>query len=560
MKNRKLTALAAVILAGSAAVAGCGNGNASSGASSSAGGSSSASASSSGSAASDGERAMEGNMYVEGLPIVKETESFSLLVDDSATMDPDTMEITRMLEEQTNVHVNWMVYPNEVATEKRNILLNSGDYPDVIGGWLLGTSDIVRYGQKEGVFIPLEELFAQYAPNIEKVLEIGNVRRDMTLPDGHIYSPPYLVSGEPQVTYMQWINQTWLDNLNLKMPTTTDELYDVLKAFKEQDANGNGDPNDEIPLTSRHDRSHNWFPYFGCSVFDTNFQLINGEVVYNGTADYYKDGINYYAKLYKDGLIDPEIFTQDMTTYQNKGKAKDAVYGVFNDYWPNGISPGIGEDGLGIRNDQYVPLPPLTSPGCDDPMISRSSNGSNLYASQLVITDNAKNPATIVRWLNNVYELDNSLQIQWGRYGVTCEKIDDDHYRKMEKTEITGAPNYAEWIWALPRYVPEDYLSKLESSPLDQQNKSQNDAMDATWEGRMTEVLPQLWLTDEQTAAVATIQTDIANYAREKRAQWITGLKDVNAEWDEYKAQLEKLGLQTMIDVYTKAYREILDR
>lgn len=44
------------------------------------------------------------------------------------------------------------------------------------------------------------------------------------------------------------INKQWLDNLKLEVPATTDELYTVLKAFKEQDANGNGDSKDEIPM------------------------------------------------------------------------------------------------------------------------------------------------------------------------------------------------------------------------------------------------------------------------------------------------------------------------
>lgn len=46
-----------------------------------------------------------------------------------------------------------------------------------------------------------------------------------------------------------YLNKTWLDNLGLTYPETVEELYTVLKAFKEQDANGNGDPNDEIPIS-----------------------------------------------------------------------------------------------------------------------------------------------------------------------------------------------------------------------------------------------------------------------------------------------------------------------
>ena len=54
-----------------------------------------------------------------------------------------------------------------------------------------------------------------------------------------------------------WINQTWLDNLGLKAPATLDELYDVLVAFRDQDADGNGDPSDEIPLAG--DYADGWY-------------------------------------------------------------------------------------------------------------------------------------------------------------------------------------------------------------------------------------------------------------------------------------------------------------
>src|SRR5699024_41996 len=67
--------------------------------------------------------------------------------------------------------------------------------------------------------------------------------------DGNIYSLPVVNECyHCSVPNKFWINKTWLDNLGLEMPTTLDEFYDVLVAFRDQDANGNGDPNDEIPF------------------------------------------------------------------------------------------------------------------------------------------------------------------------------------------------------------------------------------------------------------------------------------------------------------------------
>ena len=75
------------------------------------------------------------------------------------------------------------------------------------------------------------------------------MRQMVTNPDGHIYTLPGKKPLRPKGCDTPFINKAWLDRLGLEMPTTVDEWYEVLKAFKEQDANGNGDPNDEIPLT-----------------------------------------------------------------------------------------------------------------------------------------------------------------------------------------------------------------------------------------------------------------------------------------------------------------------
>jgi putative aldouronate transport system substrate-binding protein len=76
-------------------------------------------------------RKMEGNMYLEGMPIVEKTETFTFLIDDAGAAEDKYM--IPVLEEQTNVKVEWIIYPYEIAQEKKNILINSGDYPDVLG-------------------------------------------------------------------------------------------------------------------------------------------------------------------------------------------------------------------------------------------------------------------------------------------------------------------------------------------------------------------------------------------------------------------------------------------
>src|SRR5690606_17139209 len=104
------------------------------------------------------------------------------------------------------------------------------------------------FAQFNGLFQDLNELLDQ-APNVQQMFEHNPATKIIaTQTDGRILGLPKYQRFWPESVNRQYINQTWLDNLNLKMPTNWDELYDVLLAFKEQDANGNGDPNDEIAV------------------------------------------------------------------------------------------------------------------------------------------------------------------------------------------------------------------------------------------------------------------------------------------------------------------------
>ena len=168
----------------------------------------------------------------------------------------------------------------------------------------------------EGVLIPLEDLIDKYAPNIKKILdENPQVRRMATAPDGHIYSIPWF---EDQAHFQYrntfLLNKTWLDKLGLEVPTTPDELIAVLKAFKEQDPNGNGEA-DEIPSTFRHNTTTNGyyelFGAFGLADALTGFSVEDKKVVFEPAIPEYKMAIAFLNRLYEEGLLDQESFTQD---------------------------------------------------------------------------------------------------------------------------------------------------------------------------------------------------------------------------------------------------------
>lgn len=197
-------------------------------------------------------------------------------------------------------------------------MLASGDLPDVFfGDNALKDNDIAT---NLDMFIPLEDYVEKYCPNIKAAWEAEPTMRQMvTNPDGHIYTLPGKKPLRPKGCDTPFINKAWLDRLGLEMPTTVDEWYEVLKAFKEQDANGNGDPNDEIPLTgSAKTNLFDWIRYINpwglTDSLQENYLALDQETlkpVFIPADERYKEAVAFFHKLYAEGIMDQEFITQD---------------------------------------------------------------------------------------------------------------------------------------------------------------------------------------------------------------------------------------------------------
>lgn len=493
----------------------------------------------------DADGKVDGIMYAEGLPIVDEgTYSFSIFCDDSSS----TGEFYMMDEfkKQTNVDVELQIQAYENATEKMNLALNSGNYADVIGGWILDDSKILTYGVEQGVFIPLEDIYEQYCPRIMEILELPGVREKMTAPDGHIYTIPY-VCGDVSVGYSPYINGRWLENVNMEMPTTTEEFEAVLKAFKEQDANGNGDPNDEIPFSTDPNNKHleAMTGYFGLPMNKQGFGIKDGEVVFAAMSSEYRQLLSWMSNMYAQGLIDLEIFTQDSATWEGKGN-KD-MYGVSIAYGSSEFS-GIP---VTPEKSEFDVLPVLNTD--NGGIWLRDTPGNSVYRTQAVITDKAEHPEIIARWFDNAFELENGIGCSRGPVGiVTFKEEGTDQYRAIDTTtldaetqEKVGWSNL--WPQSLPKFVPIGF-KYIEENP----NYDEKKVMEETYEPNLTaEVIDTPWINQEDVEIYAEYASAIQDYFEGQQAQFISGEKDVNddAVWEEYKAGFDGLGLADFLEI-----------
>ena len=496
------------------------------------------------SARTDDSGKVDGVMYKEGLPLVDEgTYSFSIFCDGSN--ETDEFYMLDEFKKQTNVDVELRMFPNETATERLNLDLNSGDYADVVGGWILNDSMILTYGINQGVFIPLEDYFAEYCPKITEILDLPGVREEMTAPDGHIYTIPY-VCDDTTVGYSPYINSDWLENVGMEIPTTTEEFEAVLKAFKEQDANGNGDPNDEIPFSADPNNKHieAMAGWFGLPMDKNGIGIKDsGEVVYAGISSTYRELLSWLNSMYEQGLIDMEIFTQDKATWEGKGN-KD-LYGVSIAYGSNEFSGNVKTS----EKDEYDVLPVLNT-GNGGRWL-RDTNGFSVYRTQAVVTDNAKNPEIICRWFDNAFELENGIGCNRGPVGKVVFKEDDGYHAIDTKTLPEDEQEKLSWgnLWpqSLPKYVPSGF-KYIEESPLYDEKK----VMENTYEPYLTkEIVPSFWIPLDKIDRYSDIATAIRDYFNQQQAMFVSGELDINddAQWKNYVDGLYALGLEDWLEV-----------
>lgn len=512
------------------------------------------------------------NFNPEGLPVVDEKITISVASSahpNNTRSDWNEKYIFKKLEEETNVHVEWETTPNDGWLEKRNLLLASGDIPDVlfnVGGSGGGSNgEIVQYGS-QGVYIPLNDLIEKYAPNIKRIFELRpNVKEELTAPDGNIYSLPRMFeTGSDQILDILWISKVWLDQLNLDVPQTTEEFTEVLKAFNENDMNGNG-KQDEIPFTFLYDTNPNYGLYgfmgaFGIPDYDHHLVFNDdGKVVYNVAQPEYKEAIKYIHSLYAEGLIDPEAFTQDQTQLNGTMTGEDIIVGSFIGYSPSAIS-SIDR----WKEAEYIPV------------ILDGPNGKKMWSGHktspsigaMVITAANKYPEATIRWIDHTYEEWFSFQMTNGPISEEDEphnrwQLNADGSFAMTDNKPEGMTG-GQWRYLdsggndVPYVVLSETWNKREANPNEFRGYDGKNKMEFVTELIEKDILkfneyPALLHKPEHTESLAQFQTDIGEYAKRLIAKWITQ-GGVEEDWDDFLNQLNKLGLEEMLSIYQESY------
>lgn len=488
-----------------------------------------------------------------GYPIVDEKITLTFIYGkNDLTDDLAENPIFTELEERTNIAINWEYIASEWETTKATAFA-SKNLPDAFfgrGNAALSDTDIMANIDS---FVDMKPYIEKYGTNIKAMFaKDPSMESTITTQDDQILSLPQRMPLRPNTFDVGFINQNWLDNLGLDYPETTEDFKAVLTAFKNEDANGNGDPNDEIPMTFVGTNNLagflSLFGSFGItdSVQGNWLQVRDNKVEFWPTLDAYKEAIQYFHELYSEGLIDIEAFTQDFGTGTSKYRADgDPIVGV-GFHWT--IAAGV-TDALA---DQYTQLLPLEGPNGDrywrqNPSVVKG--GRNYFS---ISTQNKHVEAT-VRWVDELYDEDRSIQLYFGPEGKGTKFNDDGSIELLAPPEGMTEDS---WQWK---------IALNDSAPLYVSEERENDIVRNDWVNTKLsydeayapfvhdEWFPLVYWTKDQSTEIVMLTTDIHQYVSQQLSAWITQ-GGIENDWDGYLEQLDRMKLGDLMDIYQSGY------
>lgn len=456
----------------------------------------------------------------------------------------------QMAEEATGVHINWIMVPAG-STEKVNAMLTA-DLPDAFLG-LITESQIASSMDS---FLDISGMLEQYCPHVLADYATIDGGLDLvTWSDGSVRA---LMTGV-ETSYQDespanlFINKVWLDQLGLEMPTTMDELHDVLIAFRDNDMNGNGDTTDEIPLKTSE---ANWAAKiinlansWGIAGYDSGvsshyFMVKDGIATPTLDTPAFREYLEYMHMLVEEGLMDVESFTE--TNDQFFAKLKSGVCGVALCFSPYAMMPEEVAS-------QYEPIVKLDVDGYD---YVKTGHKNQLIANKsgFAITSACENPERLLEWWDYLSS-DRKIKftMRYGEEGGFWYEGDDGNiYQKTPEglAEDFTVDNYK---YTNGQMGNGTLILKDEVEIITKEDSYsiwfKTNTTEQVWDMMQDEYPPTRLVDSAKLEERTFMETDLFAYIQNFTATSILNGVD-DASWDGFLAQLKTLQYYDWIQWY----------
>ena len=500
------------------------------------------------------------------LPLCEKKEELTVWLVYSGTVMSDLNDIegVKLMEENTNVHINWIPIEQDTINEQYGLLISSGKYPDIIycnmeypGGYEKGIED--------GVIHPdMDSLIRNYMPNYMALLNSSEqAAREAKADSGKMLLVRTIVgqdlTAESEGTYQGLAYRAdILEKLGMDVPTTVDEWYEVLKAAKAYgvDTPFNLDQNGGSYLSLA------WG--VNSDSMDNYMQLDGDTVKYGVVEDGFKGYLDTMRKWYAEGLINPN-FTSFHYFLDTPGSVETNQIFLYTRVLSAFSGSNYFNFHMTSNADAYLQAvtAPVLKEG-DKPI----QNGGRIIAKEgLYITTDCKNPELAAKWIDYQFSQEGQYLNWYGVPDVTYTVAED------------GTAQFTDFVWNNDSgMATTDFLQKYAlnwgNSWLGKHNVSASWKISAGPENNFNQELASvaIWsepevninltksitLTeeegDEANAKITAINTMIAEYM----VNYIIGQDTVSFE--QFKSDLYAMGLQDVLDIYQAAYNRYLAR
>lgn len=443
------------------------------------------------------------------------------------------------LMKNTGVTVDFRFPPQGQSTEAFNLLIASGNLPDVIlYHWTHAAGGPQKF-LDEKYIIPLNEIFDAYSPNIKKYLsEHAEADRMIKTDSGQYYCYPFLRGDDWLTVYSgPVVRKDLMDKFSIAEPETLDDWHAMLTTFKENGV--------KVPLTLP---TGNYYLAGGVNGF-YDFYLDNGKVKYGPIEDSWRDYINVMNQWYNEGLIDKDYGSLDSTVLKQKMSSGDV-----------GASMGGGSDigtwlSAGKKNNSAYDLQGIHYPVPQKGMKAEFGQKDNIYPGYgcAAITTACKNLELAAKFLDYFYSEEGQLFSNFGTEGVSYEMKDGQPVFTDVIFDETGtAANIGKYAWSYSTTLSIQDKRMYEQRLSWDQQKAAIDVWNQT--NMANHIIPPVLPNSEETSVMADVTSQLKTYMEEFYFASVTAKEPLSAEaFNAYVQQVKALGVDKVIQIYEDA-------
>lgn len=551
--NKKIKRLSALILAGAmsaAVLSGCTTGTPS-------GEASSGGTASTGSTAGGASSPAGGGKHTIKM-LVPETDNPFIKTKDRDTY-PAWQEANKLFEAQGITLDFELVATDQFQVVIQTRMASANDLPDYTNISKLDETTSLNLANN-GTLLPINKIVPADGNVMTFITKtVPFAAKASTAPDGNIYwLTNTLVSeyeGELASTcQMVAIRMDWLEKLNLKAPTNAEEFVTVMKAFRDNDVNGNGAA-DEVAGINGAQFLSGIAQWFGLGTKLYSVDMENKKIVSPWYQEGAKDYFTYMNRLVKEQILDTTIIGATTDDAMNQKMAENKIGAVCTYAMQQWLEPSI----KGAENPQFLPIGPL--PAKDGITPINAVEPAEMAWLRYAVTKACTDTEGMSKFLEVVYSEEFRLFTQYGLEGKTYDMVDgkpklknevvnNARWEEASKDKIFPAGYVVGNVFPGSRF--KDMADEL-STGQPQKVKYQIEVIDYKPTHPDN---PDVYLalpTLDQLARKAEIFTDLDTYSKELAANLILGNESI-ADWDKHMAELKALGLDEYLSIAQDQY------